>query len=83
MPVRVVTRTREPDVRVAAVRADARRLLAVLGESRAEVTVSLVDDAEIHRLNRDYRGTALPVTSTFTIESPASQPARPRPARPS
>src|ERR1035437_7420714 len=56
MPVNVVARSRARGVRIVAVRADARRLLAALGESHAELTVSLVDDAEIHRLNRDYRG---------------------------
>jgi probable rRNA maturation factor len=56
MPVSVVARSRAPGVRAAAVRADARRLLAALGESSAELTVSLVDDAEMHRLNREYRG---------------------------
>jgi len=55
VPVTVVARRRTPGVRVTAVRADTRRLLVALGEARAEVTVSLVDDAEIHRLNRDYR----------------------------
>jgi probable rRNA maturation factor len=56
MPVSVVARTRKPRVRAATVRADACRLLATLGESSAELTVSLIDDAEIRRLNRDYRG---------------------------
>jgi probable rRNA maturation factor len=56
MPVTVVARARVRGVRAAAVRADARRLLTALDESSAELTVSLVDDAEIHRLNRDYRG---------------------------
>ncbi len=56
MPVSVVARTRARGVRAAAVRADAGRLLAALGEPSAELTVSLVDDAEIRRLNRDYRG---------------------------
>jgi probable rRNA maturation factor len=30
--------------------------LAALRETHAELTVSLVNDIEIHRLNRDYRG---------------------------
>lgn len=38
-----------------AIRADARRLLRLLGETGAELTVSLVDDATIRTLNRDYR----------------------------
>ena len=55
MPVTVISR-RQRGVRAACVRADARRLLRALGESQAELTVSLVDDLEIHRLNRDFRG---------------------------
>jgi len=47
-----VTRTR--------VAADARRLLDALHEDAAELTVSLVDDATIRRLNRTYRGTDRP-----------------------
>ncbi len=56
MPVSIVSRSRARGVRAAAVRADARRLLARLGEADAELTVSLVDDSTIHELNRDYRG---------------------------
>lgn len=33
-----------------------RAALRTLGRPRAEVSVSLVDDAEIQQLNRDYRG---------------------------
>jgi len=56
MPVSVIRRCRRSGVRVAHVRADARTLLRALQEDRAELAVSLVDDAEIHRLNHDYRG---------------------------
>lgn len=56
MPVNVNRRCRRSGVRVAQVRADARTLLGALQEGGAELAVSLVDDAEIHRLNRDYRG---------------------------
>ena len=56
MPVSVITRARTRGVRPIAVRADVRRVLAALEEPRAELTVSLVDDLEIHRLNRDFRG---------------------------
>jgi probable rRNA maturation factor len=56
VPIGIVQRRRAPGVSAAQMRADARRLLAALDESHAELTVSLVDDAEIHRLNRDYRG---------------------------
>lgn len=56
MPVSVVRRSAAPGVSALRVRADARRLLAALDETRAELSVSLVSDAEIHRLNRRYRG---------------------------
>jgi rRNA maturation RNase YbeY len=56
MPVSVVHHCRSTDVSAARVRVDARHLLAVLGEARSDVTVSLVADPEIHRLNRAYRG---------------------------
>lgn len=54
--VNVIGRRRMPGVRVRTVRSEARRLLAALGETAAELTVSLVADAQIHALNRDYRG---------------------------
>jgi probable rRNA maturation factor len=56
MPVSVVRRSRVPGVRTAVIRAEARRVLTALGESSAELTVSLVGDAEMQRLNREYRG---------------------------
>jgi len=60
MPVSVIRRCRLPGVRVTEVRADARALLRALDEDGAELSVSLVDDAEIHRLNRDYRSNDRP-----------------------
>src|SRR5712671_4509989 len=54
--VSVVRRSRLPGARLAVIRADAGRILATLGESSAELSVSLVGDTEMHRLNRDYRG---------------------------
>jgi probable rRNA maturation factor len=56
MPVSVLRRCRLPGIRVAQVSADARAILRALGEDQAELCVSLVDDAEVHQLNRDYRG---------------------------
>jgi rRNA maturation RNase YbeY len=60
MPASVIGSRRWPTIRVAAVRHDARQILAALGETSADLTVSLVDDAEIHRLNRDFRGKDAP-----------------------
>lgn len=56
MPVAVLARARHPDCPSARVRADARALLSALEEKRAELTVVLVGDEEMHGLNRDYRG---------------------------
>ncbi len=56
MSVSVIYRKRRRGVRSASVAADARQLLRALGETAAELTISLVHDAEIHRLNRDFRG---------------------------
>ena len=47
---------RLPGVAVTGIRADARRLLRALGEARAELTISLVGDGAMHRLNREFRG---------------------------
>ncbi len=55
MPVSVISRRRVAGVRAARVAADARKLLGLLDEADAELTVTLVDDAEIHRLNREFR----------------------------
>jgi probable rRNA maturation factor len=56
MSVSVIRRCRRPGVNAARVAAAARRLLSALDETESELTVSLVDDAEVRRLNRDYRG---------------------------
>jgi len=56
MAVSVLVARRARGVSARAVRLDAQRILADVGEAAAELTVSLVDDAAIHPLNRDYRG---------------------------
>jgi len=56
MPVSVVRRCKIAGVRVADVAAAARRILLALGEADAELTISLVNDAQIRRLNGAYRG---------------------------
>lgn len=56
MPVTVLSRRRRVGVSSIKVRKDALQALAALGETSAELTVSLVGDGEIHGLNRDYRG---------------------------
>jgi len=54
--VAVLRRSRRRGVDARAVRADAEAILAALGEAGAELAISLVGDAEMHALNRDYRG---------------------------
>lgn len=60
MPVSIVQRCKLRGVSAARLGADARQLLRALGERGAELTINLVDDAEIHRLNRTYRGADRP-----------------------
>ncbi len=48
-------RRRLPGVRAADVRRDAQRLLAALAVD-GELSIALIGDAEMHALNRDYRG---------------------------
>lgn len=60
MPATVLTRQRVRGISIAGVRRDACRLLKLLGESPAELTVTLVDDTEMQRLNRTYRGADRP-----------------------
>jgi rRNA maturation RNase YbeY len=75
MPVSVVCRSKAPGVSAARVASDARRLLAALGEDHAELSVSLIDDAEIHRLNRDYRGSDRPTdVLAFALREGARAP---------
>ena len=50
------SRRRRAGIRVGDVRRDAARLLALLDLPNAELSVALVDDAEIRRLNREFRG---------------------------
>jgi len=56
MPVAVLSHRRLRGVRGAAVRRRAARLLRLLGEERSELTISLVGDSEMQRLNAAYRG---------------------------
>ena len=55
MTVTLASRRRLPGLRAADVRRDAARLLALL-DIDAELSIALVGDAEIHALNRDWRG---------------------------
>jgi probable rRNA maturation factor len=62
MPAATVTltaRRRLPGLRGADVRRDAARLLALLAVD-AELSIALIGDAEMHALNRDWRGTDRP-----------------------
>ena len=55
MPIAVYFSRRRDGVSAATVRGWARQILSRLDEADAELTISLVDDVEIRRLNRDYR----------------------------
>lgn len=54
--VSVLKRVRRTGVDGRAVRSDAEAILHALGEGQSELAISLVGDAEMHALNRDYRG---------------------------
>jgi probable rRNA maturation factor len=47
-------------VDAASLRARARKVLREVGESRSELSLSLVDDREMTEINREYRGIARP-----------------------
>lgn len=51
---------RRAGLRIADVRADARALLAAMNETASELSVVLVDDGDMRRLNRTYRGADRP-----------------------
>jgi probable rRNA maturation factor len=53
--VSLTARRRLPGLRAADVRRDAARLLALLGVE-GELSIALIGDAEMHALNRDWRG---------------------------
>lgn len=55
MPVVVLAQAKHPECRVAAVRADARAILAAVERKRADLTVVLIGDEAIQALNRRYR----------------------------
>jgi len=55
MPVSIATNHRLRGVTTRAVARDAKHLLALLALENAELSVALVSDAEIHRLNATYR----------------------------
>jgi rRNA maturation RNase YbeY len=54
MSVTITSRCRRGGVRIAAVKRDAARLLRLLRVD-AELSIALIDDAEMQRLNRAYR----------------------------
>src|SRR5262245_15784373 len=75
MLVSVVSRRRMRGVSATRVREDARRLLRYL-DVDAELSIALVDDAEMRRLNATYRG-ADRATDVLAF---ASRDAAPEPA---
>jgi rRNA maturation RNase YbeY len=77
MPVLVSTRGGRSPTLLARVRRSGPRLLAALRMPQAELSVVLVDDRHIRRLNREYRGRDRPtdVLSFAQQEGPAGAPA--------
>jgi len=70
MPVELTSHRRRRGFRAAVLRADARRLLRLLGES-SELSIAVVGDAEMQDLNRRYRGRDTP---TDVLAFPADPP---------
>ena len=77
MPVLVATRGARSPTLAARVRHSGRRLLEVLRLAEAELSVMLVDDRTMRRLNRRYRGRdrTTDVLSFPQAEGPAGAPA--------
>lgn len=75
MTVRLQGRRGLPRVDRPRLRKLARRLLRELGESRSELSISLVDDAAIARLNADWRGRDRPtdVLAFSLLEGPHAE----------
>ena len=73
MPVQVLDRrkTREPAADAPFLEARCRRLLTLLGLSRNSLSVALVGDGRMARLNRQYRGRSGP---TNVLSFPAALP---------
>ena len=63
-----------PRADLGSLRSRARCVLRELGHGRSELSIALVDDAEIARLNKTYRGrdTATDVLSFSLVEGPQS-----------
>jgi probable rRNA maturation factor len=56
MPVALVSRVRSRDVKLKSLRTTAQRLLEAAGHPDAVLSITLVGDAAIRKLNREYRG---------------------------
>lgn len=55
MPVALVSRVRSRDLKLTSLRRTAQRLLDAIGYPEATVSITLVGDAMIRKLNREYR----------------------------
>jgi probable rRNA maturation factor len=88
MPVLLANRQRAVRIAAARVRRTAARALAAVGRPGAELSLALVDDAEIRRLNANFRGVrrrtdvlAFPLDPPLVGEVVVSAPAAARQAR--
>jgi len=55
MPVALVSRVRSRNLKLTALRRTAQRLLEAVGHADAQLSITLVGDAGIRKLNREYR----------------------------
>lgn len=64
-----------PEETIQAIVALAGRVLRAYGREKAEVGITLTDEATIHRLNRDYRGVDAPTdVLSFALDEGADEP---------
>ena len=75
MPVALVSRVRSRDLKLTSLRRTAQRLLDAAGYPQAQLSITLVGDATIRKLNREYRRKDRPTdVLSFPLGDGASQP---------
>lgn len=74
MPVLVRSRLRRASLLQSAIKAVAEKILAAAGEPGAELSLDLVGDRRMRRLNRQYRGRDLPTDVLAFSASPFPLP---------
>lgn len=75
MPVALVSRVRSRDLKLTSLRRTAQRLLDAIGYPDAQLSITLVGDAAIRKLNREYRHKDRPTdVLSFPLGDGAGQP---------